>query len=165
MMEVKIEGLDRLVQKCDGKIIHGPLKRFWQRCAIKVQGRAREKAPVDRGLLRSSIATQIDDGNPPLWAKVGTNVFYAPYQEFGTGLLAEGEGKKGGRHWPPGQALDLWASRHGFKSGRQVARIIGMRGGLRPKRYLRDALKESVEDIRGFLRTLGEEIGKAWDSK
>ena len=72
----------------------------------------------------------------PLWAKGGSNVKYAPYMEYGTGRLADAEGGGGGgRHWPPAQALEGWASRHGFGPGGGflVARAIGRRGGLKPR--------------------------------
>lgn len=45
-----------------------------------VQNGARERSPVDTGRLRSSITYQVGGRE----AKIGTNVFYAPFQEFGT---------------------------------------------------------------------------------
>lgn len=110
------------------------------------------------GRLRGSIGHEVDSSALPLFAKVGTNVTHAPYMEFGTGAFAEGEGGGSGSHWPPGEALSPWAERHGFTSGFAVAAAIGRRGGLLPRRYLRDALEASLSTIDGFLRRLESDI-------
>jgi len=49
--------------------------------AFSIEAHAKTLAPVDTGLLRNSIQTQIEG---PTKATVGTGVEYAPYQEFGT---------------------------------------------------------------------------------
>lgn len=81
---VTIKGLEEMLSKLDPKLYSPALKRFWERSAITVQSRAREQSPVDTGRLRASIMYEIDSGTPPQYAKVGTDVFYAPFQEFGT---------------------------------------------------------------------------------
>lgn len=48
--------------------------------AFRIASRAKELAPVDTGRLRASIQTVVKR----LAAEVGTDVEYAPYQEFGT---------------------------------------------------------------------------------
>tara|TARA_R110002167_G_scaffold12153_2_gene52070 strand:+ start:810 stop:1001 length:192 start_codon:yes stop_codon:yes gene_type:complete len=45
---------------------------------------AKRLAPVDRGILRSSIQYEIRKERGELTARIGTNVKYAVYQEFGT---------------------------------------------------------------------------------
>lgn len=52
-----------------------------KRTAFSIEAKAKAHAPVDTGLLRNSIQTNIEG---PLKATVGTSVEYAPYQEFGT---------------------------------------------------------------------------------
>lgn len=54
------------------------------RLALGVQNRARELAPVDTGRLRSSITHKRGKDRLGPYVKVGTNVEYAPYVEFGT---------------------------------------------------------------------------------
>jgi HK97 gp10 family phage protein len=61
-------------------------------CALKVQGQAKLLTPVDTGRLRQSISyktniggdgdleTEVIEGE----AIIGTNVFYAPFVEYGT---------------------------------------------------------------------------------
>lgn len=157
---MRIAGLEEAIRSVAPRILNSPLGRFFGRSAITVQGGARKRAPVDRGRLRADINYEIDHSTPPLWAKVGNNLFYAPWMEYGTGTQSDAPGGSGGRHWPPAAALEPWAQRHGFPpgGGAMVARAIGLRGGLRPRRYLRDALEDSLGMIDSFLRTLASEI-------
>jgi HK97 gp10 family phage protein len=48
--------------------------------AFRIERTAKRLAPVDTGRLRASITTELKR----LAAEVGTDVEYAPYQEFGT---------------------------------------------------------------------------------
>lgn len=57
------------------------LSDLLRKTAFSIEAKAKTLAPVDTGLLRNSIQTTIDS---PTKATVGTNVEYAPYQEFGT---------------------------------------------------------------------------------
>src|SRR3970040_2346078 len=110
-MTLSVEGFDRLQKKLDPAFIAPLVRRYLTRAAIVVQSRARERAPVDTGRLRSSIAYLVDATAPvPLFASIGSNVEYAPFMEFGTGLLTDGTGGAG-RHWPPGAGLAPWGGR------------------------------------------------------
>ena len=61
------------------------------RACLLVENDAKTKCPVDTGMLRSSI-TSVVEGNVGV---VGTNVEYAPYVEFGTGLFSsKGDGRQ-----------------------------------------------------------------------
>ena len=56
-----------------------------------VEKDAKKKCPVDDGTLRGSITSEVEDNQ----GIVGTNVEYAPYVEFGTGLFAaNGDGRQ-----------------------------------------------------------------------
>ena len=58
---------------------------------LLVEREARLRCPVDTGALRSSITSEVN-GNT---ATIGTNLEYAPYVEFGTGLFAvNGDGRQ-----------------------------------------------------------------------
>jgi len=50
--------------------------------AYAIQKGAKEKCPVDHGILRNSI--NVEPTNNGFGADVGTNVHYAPHVEFGT---------------------------------------------------------------------------------
>lgn len=162
MITAEVKGLEKVLQKLGPDLIAEPLRDFLNKAGQHVQSEAKERAPVDTGRLRSSITTEVDDGLPPLWAKVGSNVDYAPYMEYGTGGQSDGSGGRGGRHWPPAGALDVWARRHGFQSGFQVAKAIGQRGGLEPRRYLRGALEDSVAKLKGFVKDMAKDIERMW---
>lgn len=155
---LEMKGLKKVLRQVDPKILRGPLTKFLRRSGLTVEGGAKERAPVDTGLLRSSITTELDKSALPLFVKVGTNVPYAPYQEFGTGLLAEGQPALGGRHWPPAGALQIWAERHGFESGGAVAYAIGMRGGLRGKRYLTGSLEDNTQKVYSYLIDMAADL-------
>lgn len=53
--------------------------------ALVIEGSAKEKAPVRTGNLRRSIHSAIEESTPTsATATIGTDVFYAPFQEWGT---------------------------------------------------------------------------------
>ena len=55
----------------------------------KVQADAKRLAPVDDGTLRNSIKGETEERGGKIIGKVSTNVHYAPYVEFGTGMRGE----------------------------------------------------------------------------
>ena len=59
--------------------LQAPLRKA---CTL-VEASAKMKVPVDTGTLKRSIKTTLYD----TYGEVGTNVEYAPYVEFGTGLF------------------------------------------------------------------------------
>ena len=55
-----------------------------------VHGQAKTLAPADTGQLRGSIHMQVKDTGKELQGRVYTNVEYASYVEFGTGIKGNG---------------------------------------------------------------------------
>lgn len=55
-----------------------------------VHGQAKALAPVDKGQLAGSIHMQVKDTGKELQGRVYTNVEYAAYVEFGTGVKGDG---------------------------------------------------------------------------
>jgi hypothetical protein len=169
--QIIVHGLQKVLDKLGPELVNKPLEDFFSRIGVTVQGRAREGAPVDTGHLRNSIQYEVDKSTPPLWAHVGLTSanpgsplwLKGRAMEYGTGRQGDGDASHAGGHWPPGAALDVWARRHGGMSGWQVAAAIGKRGGLKPRRYLRDAMEQSMGDIKGFLNRLGNDILSRWD--
>lgn len=53
-----------------------------EECGLAAERFAKAKCPVDTGRLRNSITHALDLSEEAVY--VGTNVEYAPYQEFGT---------------------------------------------------------------------------------
>jgi hypothetical protein len=167
---IVVHGLQRVLDKLGPDLIDKPLRDFFERISVTVQGEARQGAPVDRGHLRNAIQYEIDRDRPPLWARVGL-VNARPgsplwhkgrAMEYGTGRVGDREVSHKSGHWPPGPELEIWARRHGFDSGYQVAEIIGRRGGLKAHRFLRNAVDKSMGSIKRSLNRLGDDIAKRW---
>lgn len=155
-----ISGGKKLIKTLRPELIGGPLRDWFLKVTFKIEGEAKKRAPVFQGRLRSSISTDVDKAVVPLWGSVGTNVVYAPMMEFGTGLLHDGPGGANAPHWPPSQALDSWASAHGIPGGGfVVARSIGLRGGLKPRRFLRDGAEASLVFARSAVGAMGKQVG------
>jgi len=72
-------------------------------------GYAQDLVPVDTGRLRGSI-THAEDGDD---CYIGTNVEYAPYIEFGTGIYAESGGRQ--TPWAYQGSDGEWHITHGSK--------------------------------------------------
>lgn len=56
------------------------------KCALKIEADAKELCPVDTGRLRDSINTVFSNSGHEFSAEIGTDVEYAPYIEYGTGI-------------------------------------------------------------------------------
>ena len=147
----------------DPKLFGGPVRKFLTSAALIIQGWARQLAPKDRGHLAQSVTYEVDSSPLPVWAKIGTNQgMKALAMEYGTGSLSDNPAKVAGWQFPTGPELETWARRHGFDSGATVAAIIRKRGGLAPRAYLRNAMKQGEPKIRSLLRTLARDIQQAW---
>lgn len=55
-----------------------------------VHGQAKALAPVDKGQLAGSIHMQVKETSDAIEGRVYTNLEYAPYVEFGTGIKGNG---------------------------------------------------------------------------
>lgn len=170
LRSVSILHLDEMLKRLSPELFSGPLRNLFHRATIEIQGRARAGAPVDRGPLRQRVLTEVDNAEPPTFGQVGflgategSGLYMqARAMEFGTGRAGDPEVAHKATHVPPGDALDVWARRHGFVSGWQVAKIIARRGGLKPRRFLRNAVEQSRAAIEGFVHQLGDEIVEQW---
>lgn len=99
-----------------------------------VEARASENAPVDTNRLRGSITNVVYDN----YALIGTNVEYAPYVEFGTGIYAE---KGGGRKTP-------WLYEYDGNKGKKGLRLTY---GIKAQPYLRPALDNNRQKIKQIM--------------
>lgn len=105
--------------------------------ALIVESSAKQKAPVDKGLLRQSIHTEVDTSK--LQATVGTPLSYAPYVEYGTGIHAS---KGDGRHTP-------WSYQR--PDGQWVTTE-----GNRPQPFLGPALRENRRKVTDHFNHIVE---------
>jgi HK97 gp10 family phage protein len=106
---------------------------------IFVRGRAQDLAPYDTARLKGSINYKIDNKEKAM--HIGTNVEYAAYQEFGTGIYAEnGKGRKGG-----------WI----FKDAKGKT-VFTM--GNKPQPFLRPAVLNEQSKIAQIIAEMGKEL-------
>lgn len=164
-IQYEVKGLDELLARIADPAVFQPLTRRMEMAAITIENAAKTNAPVDTGRLRASITHQVTSDVDYVEARIGPNVTYGAYMEYGTGRLTDFPGGGKGSHWPPGAALDVWASRHGFASGYQVARIIGKRGGLAPRRYLRNALRDNLAKIIELIGRTVQDVAQRLGTK
>lgn len=161
-IRVRLDGFDRLVRSLNSVDVGQRTFLFLDAAGTLVRDEARIRTPVNSGLLRAQINYEVDQQSPPRWVDIGTRVHYAPYMEYGTGLVHDHPSWPKVRHIPfvnrdekgqPVQGLFYWASRKGLGKGGayRIAHAIAKRGGLRPRRFLRG----SLEDLQG-------RIGQRW---
>lgn len=148
---IRITGIPALQRKLGTRVVGPPVRKFFTRSAIKVQSNARELAPVDRGDLKNKITYEVDPSTMPRYARIGTNLHYAPYQELGTKPF-----------WAPKAPIAAWASRKGIPQAsvylirRKIARV-----GIKPKKFLQDGTDAALPDIRRYVVVLGDDIAEA----
>jgi phage gpG-like protein len=144
-MKLEFRGIDATIENIQ-RIGHqlSRLDKPMRTATLLVTRSARRNAPVDTGVLRASIMPGSRSQGDVTVGVVGSNVKYAPFMELGTRP-----------HWPPLEALETWARRHGT-TAYVVARAISRRG-LKPRRYLQRALEDNARRIK---RLLGSHVGK-----
>ena len=116
------------------KVIMQAAERALEAASIHMVGEVKDRAPVESGELRRSISRTIDNSGGKLVAKVGSNLQYAVYQEFGTGEFAEnGAGRKDGWVYegPDGK--------------------VYFTRGSKPKKFLRDAFRANKKNIKSII--------------
>lgn len=135
-----IQGLDKVLKTIDPERFKKAAQASLQVYAAKVVEEAVKTAPVDEGKLRQSIKADYKEIKDTLSVNIQAGVFYAPYQEFGTG-------KKAGQYVSslPKEWQDI-ASQY-KKSGKGE--------GIRPRRFLYLAVVYNLKMIReNFVKYL-----------
>lgn len=143
---VRIDGLDELRAKLNSNRADVPVRRFLDRGAIFIQSRARAFAPVDTGRYRNSISY---DSPTDRSRRIGPNVFYGPFIEFGTRA-----------HWPPPGAMAGWAQRHGMTD--YQARLGVARGGTKAHRVMGRAAEAAGPFLTSQVPVLAAELEAAY---
>ena len=157
-----IQGMDALARMGNGEA-RRVIVRSWTGALILPVNQAKLMAPVDTGRLRALITSEVRVSGNDIIGVVGTNVAYAPEIEHGTGALGDPDVPHASWHSPPSGALNLWASRHGFTSGGQVAAIIRRRGGIAPRPFLRPAIFNDFMS-RNMLKALEDGLRAWWEA-
>lgn len=118
-MEYKLEGLDGLLNKLNtlGADVDKIVDNALYQGAQKIQGDAKRlikaKGAFDTGRLHGSISVEAI----PNGYAIGTNVEYAPYVEYGTGLLGDPAVPHTTRkYWRYKDENGNWHTSHGMKA-------------------------------------------------
>ena len=114
-------------------------KALTESCLL-VESDAKQLVPVDTGRLKSSIQSKVEGDT----GTVGTNVEYAPYVEFGTGLYSS---LGNGRTQVPWRYQDAKGQWH-TTSGNQ------------PQPFLGPALNMNKDKIKKIFRKAIKEVMK-----
>jgi len=136
-IEAKIMGDKEVQRKIDAlaKKDNEALKEVITKAVIIIEGKAKDKCPVMYGRLHTSITHEVKSSGKNHTGRVGTNVEYAPFVEFGTGKY-EKYGK--GRTTP-------WVY-----YSEKLKQFVWTEG-IVPQPYLFPALKDSRQDIIDLL--------------
>lgn len=108
-----------------------------QKACLLVERDAKKNCPVDEGRLRASITHQTNITSGEIVGLIGTNLDYAPYVHYGTGIYAKnGNGRK--TPW-------VWiGTSTKYRGGHKTE-------GQKPQPFLEDALKNNKSKIAKIL--------------
>ena len=137
-----IEGLDKILEKLS-KLSESIQEDTLTDAGMIVEVAAKENCPVQSGALRRSIETTIEKDTNGYKAIVGTNLEYAPYLEYGTGLFSS---KGVGRNTP-------WSYQD--DKGNWHTTI-----GQKPQPFLNPALTKNRDKIKNVISKKIEEVIK-----
>ncbi len=133
-------------------VVSSALKNAIAKTAYRVQAKAIEYAPIRYGGLRGSIRVEgpnVTTSN--VTARVGTDLPYAVYQEFGTGVYA---GK--GMITPKTARVLAWKDRTGWHFAKAVKGVRGKfyfkKAKEEAKPFLTNALSDALGEIISFLK-------------
>lgn len=115
------------------------LEEALKKAVLKVEADSKKNCPVDDGILRASIQSDVERENKnTISGYVGSNVDYAPYVHQGTGIYAkEGNGRKN----VPWVYVDDKGHFHSTK-------------GQKPQPFITDAIDENKRYIENCFKNL-----------
>jgi len=132
------------------------LNRALEKIGLKAEGYAILKVPVAEGTLKQSITHKVEGDE----VYVGSDLFYAPYVELGTGVFAG----KGDGWWvyvkgATASSIAAHGKRYTEEKARQVVAILKSKGldahmtqGRKPTHFLRDAALNHAQEYGEILR-------------
>lgn len=82
------------IENATVKIIMQEREKMKKACLV-VETQAKQDCPVDMGILRASITSEVEVTGGEIVGRIGSNEEYAPYVHNGTGIYAvNGDGRK-----------------------------------------------------------------------
>lgn len=154
-VSVKVDGLPELIRALRNNAnLAKPFKNAFDDIGLQGSSASKKMTPVGvSGNLRRYVTFKTDTAPFPTFVRIGTvggdKVNYAAYMEYGTGLQHDHPSwprkphvVPTGRRTPAG--LKLWARRKG-QNPFSIAGAINAKGGLKPRRYLRDPFERNKD--------------------
>lgn len=144
----QIRGIDELLAKFDKApvLVGTAMDTALNKSAITIQGKIREKAPVDTGRLRNSI----------LYMRIGTLVYavatnakYAVYVHEGTRP-----------HAMPLSAIEPWAKRRGIPAGAVWQAIL--KRGTKANPFFKEGAEASESQVNMYFDQAIDTVLKAF---
>lgn len=109
-----------------------------QKACLLVEADAKKECPVDMGVLRASITSDVQVDESGITGIIGSNLEYAPYVHNGTGVYAkDGNGRKtpwayvsrGGKykgyHFTKGQKPQPFLENAKLNNMNKISRMLG----------------------------------------
>lgn len=90
MASITLKGIDSLTKKLNNISKMEQVKETMNKAVLLVHAQAKSLAPVDTGNLAGSIHPKVLTKGKTIVGKVYTNLNYAPFVEFGTGIKGNG---------------------------------------------------------------------------
>lgn len=153
----EIIGADKLIEGLENAVSGMDLSQVLLQACLLVENDAKRKCPVGKGvesgILRNSITHEIE-GNV---GYVGTNIQYAPYVEYGTGIYAKnGDGRQTPWVYPVPEGYSYTDP----KTGKAETAYFVTTVGQHPQPFLNPALDENKAAIDELFREyIVEELG------
>ena len=104
------------------------------KATLLVEGEAKDNCPVDTGILRASINSEVVREGEDIAGYVYTNEEYAVHVHFGTGIHSQGSGR--GKAWKFKDRKGVWHSTVGQEA----------------KPFLQDAINSKQSEIKEELK-------------
>ena len=135
-VEVSLTSNIDQIRAATAEAIETALKTVGMQAQAHVGEEITAQGAIDTGRLRNSIDFEVDGDT----VYVGTNVEYAPYVEFGTGVYAE---NGGGRPTP-------WAWQDADGNWHRTI-------GMKPRPYLRPGIEKNISE---YQQIFAEELAR-----
>lgn len=119
-MRADIFGFDASVKQLEARLegwmkaVEPQAEQAMKQIAIRWQGEAQERAPVDTGTLKTRVLANSYEQGGVFVTEVGSNLPYAPFVEFGTDYIAGGKVKAlgSGPEITDAEAITIWPAKN-----------------------------------------------------
>jgi hypothetical protein len=157
---VTLTGVEQLRAKLTPALYSDAISRLISSLALTAERVARQDAPKDTSALARSIVSDVR----PMSAVVYSPLVYAAPMEAG---------RRAGARMPPPAALEGWAQRHGFLSGKKPSEIKGIlfvlarsigRKGIKAHNYFLAAKTAVEQQMPDLVADAITHIQQAWSA-